>query len=87
MMACERDILSAIAISAHRVNKAITLDDAMAVTDDKAVTQGLTGGTRSFTGGGTLSSVLFTSSSHPTAPAPMVLSAITSHGFEVNRRD
>jgi len=87
MTACEKDILSAIAISAHRGNKTITLDDAMAVTDDQAVTQGLTGGTTSFNSGSTPFTVPFKSSSHPTAPAPMDLSMITGHGVSGNRRD
>lgn len=87
MTARERDILSAIAISAHRSNKTITLDDAMAVTDDQAVTQGLTGGTTSIGTTSTPAPLPFTSSSHPTAPAPMDLSAITGRYISSNRRD
>jgi len=87
MTACERGIPRATAISAHRINKTITLDDVMAVTDDQAVTQGLPGGTSSFTDGGTLSSVPFIFSNHLTGPAPMDLSAISGQGFGPNRRD
>ena len=87
MTARERDILSAIAISAHRSKKTITLDDAMAVTDDQAVTQGLTGGTTSISGTSTPALLPFTSSSHPTAPAPMDLSAITGRYIGGNRHD
>ena len=86
MTARERDILSAIAISAHRSHKVITLDDTMAVTDDQAVTHGLT------VGGMGPSNIMpitptFTSSSHPTAPVPMDLSVITSNSVPGGRRD
>ena len=82
----ERDILSAIAISAHRSNKVITLDDAMAVTDDQAVTHSLAvGGTG--TSNITPLTPTFTSSSHPTAPAPMDLSVMASNPIPGTRRD
>ena len=87
MTACEKDILSAIAISAQRSNKTIILNDAMAVTDDQAVTQGLTGGTTLVGVTGTPPLIPFTLSSHPIAPAPMDLSAITGRDFPGNRHD
>lgn len=86
MTARERDILSAIAISAHRNHKVVTLDAAMAVTDDQAVTHGLTVGG---TGAGNVAPItpVFTSSSHPTAPAPMDLSVMASNPILGTRRD
>ena len=86
MTARERDILSAIAISAHRSHKVITLDDAMTVTDDQAVTHGLAS---SNIGTANIASVtpVFTSSSHLTAPAPMDLSAISAQPAPGMRRD
>ena len=87
MMAHERDILSAIAISMHQSKKTITLDNAIAVTDDQAVTQGLTGGTTSIGNTSTPALLPFTSCSNPTAPAPMDLSAITGRYIVGNRCD
>jgi len=87
MTARERDILSAITISAHRSNKTMTLDDAMVVKDDQVVTQGLTGGTTSGGNTSTPAVLPFASSSHPTAPALMALSAFTGRSTSGNRRD
>jgi len=86
MTAHERDILSALAISAHRNQKVITLDDAMAVTDDQVVTQGLALGGTGTTGFAPIPPA-FTSSSHPTARAPVDLSVISSHAIPGIRHD
>ena len=82
----ERDILSAIAISAHRSHKIITLDDGMTVTDDQGVTHGLAVGS---TGANNVMPIApaFTSSSHPTSPAPMDLSVMTGNSIPGARRD
>ncbi|PUU74637.1 hypothetical protein B9Z19DRAFT_1132958 [Tuber borchii] len=86
MTARERDILSAIAISAYRDHKVITLDDAMAITDDQAVIYSLTVGSR-VAGNSVPIIQAFTSFSHPTAPAPIDLSVITSYPVAGTRRD
>ena len=82
----ERDILSPITISAHRSHKIITLDDGMTVTDDQGVTHGLA--VRS-TGARNVMPIAaaFTTSSHPTAPAPIYLSVVTGNSIPGARRD
>ena len=79
--------MSAITISAHQGNRTITLDDAIAVTDDQAVTHGLTGRTTAVSSSSISSTILFTSSSLPTASVPRDLSAITWQGTSHNWRN
>ncbi|RPA89416.1 hypothetical protein L873DRAFT_660484 [Choiromyces venosus 120613-1] len=77
MIAHGRDIPSTIVTSAHQGNKTIILDDAIAITDDQAVTHRLCCCTTNFSSSSSLFAISFISSSHLTASVPIDLLAIS----------